>query len=492
MSVQYSPGPHPVAVTPHGFVVLAGDTSAALASRIHALVADGRGLGGVLEALTGAYGTSLSAVPPFAVALAEQGAVRLAVRGGLALDIEAGSAERISGEGVTTWTERVIPEVSRVTLVSGADAPPAEYPVTDGVVLAASLVWVPAGDDTPVAPASRPETGEVTPAAASAAMSAATPSAPLAVAAASAPAEKAEAHHASEASVPAPAGDAPAPAPGGDALAPTGDAPSAVATAEPSADESSEADLETIASVRSVKRAAARSAEASAPRAAPPTPAAPGVTAPGLIDSAAVLSLADADTLLPAESTLIPRSDTDGGSAEPVSLSAEPPPASGWEATVVRSQDAVAAPVVQGDHDGATVSVAKARALRNGDSAPPPLAPPRPPAPGRIRVSSGQVMTLDRTVVIGRRPRSTRVSGTDLPHLIAVDSPQQDISRSHVELRVEGDSIVATDLHTTNGTTLLRSGVDPMRLHPGEGAVVVPGDVIDLGDGITVAIEELP
>jgi pSer/pThr/pTyr-binding forkhead associated (FHA) protein len=96
---------------------------------------------------------------------------------------------------------------------------------------------------------------------------------------------------------------------------------------------------------------------------------------------------------------------------------------------------------------------------------------------------------LDRTVVIGRRPRSTRVSGTDLPHLVAVDSPQQDISRSHVELRVEGESIVATDLRTTNGTTLLRAGSEPMRLHPGEGSVVVPGDVLDLGDGITVAIE---
>jgi len=125
------------------------------------------------------------------------------------------------------------------------------------------------------------------------------------------------------------------------------------------------------------------------------------------------------------------------------------------------------------------------------DSVPAPLAPPRPPAPGRVRVSTGQVLPLDRTVVIGRRPRSTRVSGTDLPHLVAVDSPQQDISRSHVELRVEGESIVATDLRTTNGTTLLRSGADPVRLHPGEGTVVVPGDVLDLGDGITVAIEGL-
>nr|BFF09415.1 hypothetical protein GCM10025699_07180 [Microbacterium flavescens] len=194
-----------------------------------------------------------------------------------------------------------------------------------------------------------------------------------------------------------------------------------------------------------------------------------------------MLSLADSDTLLPAESTLIPSDDE----AEAAAADGADDPV--LEATVVRAPDA---PVVLGDHDGETISLAEARAQRAADSVP-PLAPPRPPAPGRIRVSSGQVVTLDRTVVIGRRPRSTRVSGTDLPHLVAVDSPQQDISRSHVELRVEGDSIVATDLHTTNGTTLIRAGVDPMRLHPGEGTVVVPGDVIDLGDGITVAIEEL-
>jgi hypothetical protein len=54
---------------------------------------------------------------------------------------------------------------------------------------------------------------------------------------------------------------------------------------------------------------------------------------------------------------------------------------------------------------------------------------------------------------------------------------------------VEGESIVATDLHTTNGTTLLRAGADPVRLHPGEGTVVVPGDILDLGDGITVVVE---
>ncbi|MHC2998348.1 hypothetical protein OB08_03710, partial [Microbacterium sp. HJ5] len=145
MSVHYSPGAHPVAVTPQGFAVLADDTSPALLARVHGLLADGRGLGGVLEALTGAYGTSLSAVPPFAVALAENGAVRLIVRGAYALEVEAAAAERVSGEGVTTWTERVIAGASRVALVSETDAAPTEFPVTDGVVLAAGLVWVPAG-----------------------------------------------------------------------------------------------------------------------------------------------------------------------------------------------------------------------------------------------------------------------------------------------------------------------------------------------------------
>jgi hypothetical protein len=437
MSVHYSPGTHPVAVTPQGFAALADDTSPALAARIHALVADGRGLGGVLEALTGAYGTSLSAVPPFAVALAEGGSVRLAVRGSFALDVDGRTPERVSGEGVTTWTERVIAEASRVSLDGGADAAPPELPVADGVVLAGALVWVPSGAG---------EAGVV----------------------------KAEAVPAAESPEPAldpAAGPEPTPAP------------------EADPDPEPEPEVASTPSAQSEREPGPRGRSAHVPGAqgaasvAPPTPAAPlTTTSAGLIDSAAVLSLADADTLLPAESTLIPRDDeaehVPGGIADDPAL----------EATVVRPAET---PVVLGDHDGETISLAEARALRGGADPVPPLAPPRPPAPGRIRVSSGQVVTLDRTVVIGRRPRSTRVSGTDLPHLVAVDSPQQDISRSHVELRVEGDSIVATDLNTTNGTTLLRAGVDPMRLHPGEATVVVPGDVIDLGDGITVAIEDI-
>lgn len=174
-----------------------------------------------------------------------------------------------------------------------------------------------------------------------------------------------------------------------------------------------------------------------------------------------------------------------------------------WGATVhsVGGAATPAAPIaVEGDHDGATISDADLRALRPQ----PPVSNDAPtevldvaPAPaaasvGRIRLSTGQETALDRTVIIGRRPRSTRASGANLPHLIAVESPQQDISRSHLEVRPEGDTVVVIDLHTTNGSTLLRPGADPVRLHPGEQTLVLSGDVVDLGGGVTVAFEDLP
>ncbi|MCC2032991.1 FHA domain-containing protein [Microbacterium allomyrinae] len=481
MPTLYAPGTTPIAVTPRGFVVLGSDTSPALAARIRSLVSDGRGFGGVIEALTGAYGASITAIPSFAVALAEGDAVRIAVRGAFVLDVDAAQPERVSGEGVTTWSERVIPGVVRVALTSGPDAAPAEFPVIDAVVLAASLVW-----DAVAASAlgaSRPA-GAVSD----------SPFSDASAARAAAPAAQQD-DGAQEQAAASPAAQAESASP----------AAQAAESASPAA-HAAESD--------------APGAGDAAPASAASVPASPAPSSPPLIDSSAVLSLAE--TLLPADSTISTRFEQepaaesgDAAIPTPSGGTAIPTPSvddSPWEATLLRPAETAAAasgadwsPDAAGDHDGATISLAQARAMRAGDrafaapaapgdaagSTTPPLAPPRPPAPGRIRMSTGQVLQLDRTVVIGRRPRSTRVSGTDLPHLVAVDSPQQDISRSHVELRVEGESIVATDLRTTNGTTLHRSGVDPVRLHPGEGTVVVPGDLLDLGDGITVVIEAL-
>lgn len=110
------------------------------------------------------------------------------------------------------------------------------------------------------------------------------------------------------------------------------------------------------------------------------------------------------------------------------------------------------------------------------------------PLLGDVDISTGGSFSLDRGAIIGRRPRVSRVSGTDVPQLITVPSPQQDISRSHVELLLEGWHVVALDLGTTNGTWLVRAGEEPLRLPPREGALLHDGDVLDLGDGVQLRL----
>lgn len=125
-----------------------------------------------------------------------------------------------------------------------------------------------------------------------------------------------------------------------------------------------------------------------------------------------------------------------------------------------------------------------------------PALAPRPPL-GRLRIGSedgapageDQAVELDRDVVVGRRPRSSTTSADRMPRMVTVPSPQKDISRSHVQVTLEEWHVLVEDLATTNGTVLLRPGQKPRRLHPNQKEIVVDGDVLELGDGITLAFE---
>jgi len=395
---------------------------------------DAGGIAAVLDALTGAFGTSLTAIPPFALAVVEGDGVRVAVRGPVEIVVEtADGAHAVSGSGVATWAERFIPGVGKLTIaLTGGMDEVAALPIESGVVPVEALTVT---IDAAV--------------------------------------------HA----VPVPAA----------AAAPEAAAPFAAAP-EAAAPEAAEPPAAVI--------------EAAAPEAADPPDLSPLPQLPSLPPLPPLP--ADVDTWLPAPA--VPRADlADMSHVSDRTLAPEPDHTAGpdasapetpWEATVVRATgpDAAPEPVSRaplGDHDGATISVAEARALRAAQSAAPEFVPTddvpaRRPARGRIRISDGNVVELERTVVIGRRPRSTRTSDADLPALIAVDSPQHDISRSHVEIRAEGEHVLATDLGTTNGTVLLRGGSDPVRLHPHEPTMVVDGDVLDIGDGVTIAFEDLP
>lgn len=115
----------------------------------------------------------------------------------------------------------------------------------------------------------------------------------------------------------------------------------------------------------------------------------------------------------------------------------------------------------------------------------------RRPSLGRMRISTGDVIELDRPVIVGRQPSASRVAGSGMPRLVQVRSADGDISRSHLEVQLEGWHVMLRDLHSTNGTFLLRPGQSPRRLVPGEQTMLLDGDTAEIGDHVSIQFEDL-
>jgi hypothetical protein len=111
------------------------------------------------------------------------------------------------------------------------------------------------------------------------------------------------------------------------------------------------------------------------------------------------------------------------------------------------------------------------------------------PASARIILSDGNQLDLVGTMRIGRAP-APAPAGADA-ELVTVASPNQDISRTHVQISGSDGKVLVTDLHSTNGTILVRPGPDMARerLAPGEAVPVPLGSLLELGDGVSVLVE---
>lgn len=186
----------------------------------------------------------------------------------------------------------------------------------------------------------------------------------------------------------------------------------------------------------------------------------------------------------------VPEVETETGEAEP-----DLGPATEAVSLPPVAEPVAAAPVSGHDHDGAT----QAGGWLPGPFAPPPGIPGQPPAPGvvsravaRLVLSSGETVDVDRAVVIGRAPEARRFPSAEQPRLLPVPSPHQEISSTHLEVRpgsgADHGSAVATDLGSTNGTVLVQPGLPPEDLQAGIAVQLVPGAVIDLGDGLTIQV----
>lgn len=133
---------------------------------------------------------------------------------------------------------------------------------------------------------------------------------------------------------------------------------------------------------------------------------------------------------------------------------------------------------------------ASGRAPLTASSIPVPVPPPNAP---RFRIGSGPERVLTAPVLIGRRPMPQRIAGVagPAPDLVTVDSPRSVVSGTHLELRLEGRRVVATDLRSTNGTTV-RTAAGARRMRAGESVVLSPGSSLDLGDDTIVEILPAP
>jgi hypothetical protein len=113
---------------------------------------------------------------------------------------------------------------------------------------------------------------------------------------------------------------------------------------------------------------------------------------------------------------------------------------------------------------------------------------PERPRPFRLRLADGTLVPLDQPVYLGRKPSVPRIHPGGTPLLVTLDSPQREVSSTHLELSPVGGMIVASDTRSTNGSVLRMPGSEPRTLIGGESAVVTPGTMIELGDGNLIEV----
>jgi hypothetical protein len=154
--------------------------------------------------------------------------------------------------------------------------------------------------------------------------------------------------------------------------------------------------------------------------------------------------------------------------------------------------------------NGSTVPAVRCTAGHlNPDTAPacracgapvPPQTPTTVPRPvlGRLLLPDGDVIVLDRGVILGRAPGVPDPADPDRPHHVKLRSPSGDISRKHVEIRLDGWQVLAVDLGSRNGTLLVHPDGRVRPLVPGDAVALEPGAAVHLNDTVAIRFEVTP
>lgn len=446
-----------------------------LAADVLAALADGSGFQATLDLLTRA---GLSATPDFLLVEVLEGRTRIIVRGDLPVHYsdESGDHE-LSGAEVSTWSERSIPGLSTLSVtVPAAEAASTALTLAVGAAYAAaiSLFAEPSGARADGQPAAAAGRGAGQPAGQRPAAAAAAADAPGAATPTPAKVPTGERPKAAPAVAPAvtPAvARATAPQPAAQA-APAGTAPVPAPVPAQVSEPVSEVTVTEFESAQTGKDPDATSTGG-------PASDAPKTAGYDYLFGDTVFhSVADAAVRPEDEDE---DEDEDGNGAGSTASDGAP---AGQDAPRASAREAA------GDHDGHTVMTSDIAALRagRGRKSPAKTTPVDATPLFVLEFASGARESVGQSVILGRAPSATKISGGRIPRLITVGGADQDISRSHAQFVVEGDTVVVTDLHSRNGTLVTLPGKDTRKLRAGEPTAVILGTLVDFGGGITLTI----
>ena len=97
-----------------------------------------------------------------------------------------------------------------------------------------------------------------------------------------------------------------------------------------------------------------------------------------------------------------------------------------------------------------------------------------------VTLDSGESVIVNENALLGRMPQPAE--GEHFEHLIVVVDPSRSVSKTHLELGIDGTSIWISDRNSGNGSIVREPGVVPRRAQPGMRYEVVRGTRIDIGD----------
>jgi hypothetical protein len=110
------------------------------------------------------------------------------------------------------------------------------------------------------------------------------------------------------------------------------------------------------------------------------------------------------------------------------------------------------------------------------------------PSLGRLALSTGDAVPLDRDAVLGRSPRSDEVDPAKRPNLVKVGASLA-LSRIHAAIHLDDWQVLVRDLGSDNGTFVTMPGGEPERLRPNQDVPLAPGAVVSLADEVTFSYE---